>query len=176
VRKDLLRLETFESVAREALFLHSSVPGEDPRRDSNMEFPQKLRGCASQTSWVCLPYHRFDFIETCCVNIKRVEFGWPRAFLRGTYLMLTAFLAARKTHEIMAMMLLGQVFASLDETDSGLDIDALQFGSAPRNGGGVTRVPLWERSFISRYRHYQRLLDFIIPVTVQMSSRLVAFR
>ena len=63
----------------------------------------------------------------------------------------------KKRNEIMQMMLLEPKLAILDETDSGLDIDALQVVA---NGVNALRSP--ERSFIV-VTHYQRLLDYIVP-------------
>jgi Fe-S cluster assembly ATP-binding protein len=63
----------------------------------------------------------------------------------------------KKRNEIMQMMLLEPSLCILDETDSGLDIDALQVVA---NGVNAMRSP--ERSFIV-VTHYQRLLDYIVP-------------
>ncbi len=53
----------------------------------------------------------------------------------------------------------------LDETDSGLDIDALKVVSE-----GVNRLRSPERSFLV-ITHYQRLLDYIVPDIVHVLSR-----
>ncbi len=53
----------------------------------------------------------------------------------------------------------------LDETDSGLDIDALRIVSE-----GVNRLRAKDRSFLV-ITHYQRLLDHIVPVTVHVMSK-----
>jgi Fe-S cluster assembly ATP-binding protein len=53
----------------------------------------------------------------------------------------------------------------LDETDSGLDIDALRIVSE-----GVNRLRSPERSFIV-ITHYQRLLDYIVPDVVHVLSK-----
>ena len=63
----------------------------------------------------------------------------------------------KKRNEIMQMMLLEPSLCILDETDSGLDIDALQVVAS-----GVNAMRSSERSFIV-VTHYQRLLDFIVP-------------
>jgi len=63
----------------------------------------------------------------------------------------------KKRNEIMQMMLLQPSLAILDETDSGLDIDALQVVA---DGVNALRSP--ERSFIV-VTHYQRLLNYIEP-------------
>jgi Fe-S cluster assembly ATP-binding protein len=75
----------------------------------------------------------------------------------------------KKRNEILQMMLLEPALAVLDETDSGLDIDALQVVAA-----GVNSMRSAERSFIV-VTHYQRLLDFIVPdfVHVLAGGRIV---
>jgi Fe-S cluster assembly ATP-binding protein len=75
----------------------------------------------------------------------------------------------KKRNEIMQMMLLEPSLCILDETDSGLDIDALQVVA---NGVNEMRSP--DRSFIV-VTHYQRLLDYIVPdyVHVLANGRIV---
>jgi len=63
----------------------------------------------------------------------------------------------KKRNEIFQMAMLEPTLAILDETDSGLDIDALRIVA---NGVNTLRSP--ERSFII-ITHYQRLLDHIVP-------------
>jgi Fe-S cluster assembly ATP-binding protein len=67
------------------------------------------------------------------------------------------------------MAMLDPKLAILDETDSGLDIDALRIVA---NGVNAMRSP--ERSFVV-ITHYQRLLDFIVPdfVHVLYKGRIV---
>ncbi len=63
----------------------------------------------------------------------------------------------KKRFEILQMSLLEPELAILDETDSGLDIDALRIV-----GNGVTGLRSNERSMLV-ITHYQRLLDYIVP-------------
>ena len=63
----------------------------------------------------------------------------------------------KKRNEILQMLVLEPRLAILDETDSGLDIDALKIVA---NGVNTLRSP--ERSLVL-VTHYQRLLDYIIP-------------
>jgi Fe-S cluster assembly ATP-binding protein len=63
----------------------------------------------------------------------------------------------KKRNELMQMMLLEPQLCILDETDSGLDIDALQVVAE-----GVNSMRDENRSFIV-VTHYQRLLDYIVP-------------
>ncbi len=71
----------------------------------------------------------------------------------------------KKRIEILQMSMLKPRFAVLDETDSGLDIDALRIVS---EGVNALRDP--ERSFLV-ITHYQRLLDHITPDVVHIMSR-----
>lgn len=75
----------------------------------------------------------------------------------------------KKRNEIFQMAVLEPRLCVLDETDSGLDIDALQ---TVANGVNALRSP--ERSFVV-VTHYQRLLNYIVPdfVHVMMEGRLV---
>jgi Fe-S cluster assembly ATP-binding protein len=63
----------------------------------------------------------------------------------------------KKRNEILQMLVLEPRLAILDETDSGLDIDALKVVA---NGVNTLRSP--ERSLVL-VTHYQRLLDYIVP-------------
>ncbi|GIK78955.1 MAG: ABC transporter ATP-binding protein [Alphaproteobacteria bacterium] len=71
----------------------------------------------------------------------------------------------KKRNEILQMAMLEPRLAVLDETDSGLDIDALKIVSE-----GVNRLRSPERAFIV-ITHYQRLLDYIVPDVVHVLSR-----
>ena len=71
----------------------------------------------------------------------------------------------KKRNEILQMAILQPRLAVLDETDSGLDIDALKTVS---EGVNALRSP--ERSMIV-ITHYQRLLDYIVPDVVHVLAR-----
>ena len=75
----------------------------------------------------------------------------------------------KKRNEILQMAMLEPKLAILDETDSGLDIDALRIVA---QGVNAMRSP--ERAFIV-ITHYQRLLDYIVPdfVHVLVDGRIV---
>lgn len=70
----------------------------------------------------------------------------------------------KKRNEVLQMAMLEPSFAILDETDSGLDIDALKVVS---EGVNALRGP--ERSFLV-ITHYQRLLDYIVPDVVHVMA------
>jgi Fe-S cluster assembly ATP-binding protein len=76
----------------------------------------------------------------------------------------------KKRNEIFHMAVLEPRLAILDETDSGLDIDALKIVAA---GVNAMRTP--ERAFIV-VTHYQRLLDYIVPDFVHVLSDGVLVR
>jgi Fe-S cluster assembly ATP-binding protein len=75
----------------------------------------------------------------------------------------------KKRNEIFQMAMLEPKLAVLDETDSGLDIDALRIVS-----NGVNKLRNSENSFLV-ITHYQRLLNYIIPdfVHVMFDGRIV---
>jgi Fe-S cluster assembly ATP-binding protein len=75
----------------------------------------------------------------------------------------------KKRNEILQMLMLNPKYAILDETDSGLDIDALKIVS-----NGVNSARNSERGFLV-ITHYQRLLDYIVPdvVHVLLHGRIV---
>ena len=75
----------------------------------------------------------------------------------------------KKRNEIFQMAVLDPIFSILDETDSGLDIDALQVVAA-----GVNALRSKERSMLV-ITHYQRLLNHIVPdfVHVLFDGRIV---
>src|SRR5690606_20431163 len=75
----------------------------------------------------------------------------------------------KKRNEIFQLALLQPLFAVLDETDSGLDIDALRIVS-----DGVNALRDGKRAFLV-ITHYQRLLDYIVPdyVHVLVDGRIV---
>ena len=75
----------------------------------------------------------------------------------------------KKRHEILQMAVLEPTLAILDETDSGLDIDALQIVA-----NGVNMLRSQERAMVI-ITHYQRLLRYIVPdyVHVLFDGRLV---
>jgi Fe-S cluster assembly ATP-binding protein len=70
----------------------------------------------------------------------------------------------KKRHEILQMAVLEPKLAILDETDSGLDIDALRIVA-----DGVNRLHDEHKSVVV-VTHYQRLLDYIVPDFVHVLS------
>ena len=71
----------------------------------------------------------------------------------------------KKRNEILQMAVLEPRLCVLDETDSGLDIDALKIVA-----DGVNRLRSPERAFVV-ITHYQRLLNYIVPDVVHVLSK-----
>ena len=70
----------------------------------------------------------------------------------------------KKRMEIFQMMMLEPSFIVMDETDSGLDVDALRIVA-----DGVNKLRSPERGILI-ITHYQRLLDYIVPDRVHVLS------
>ena len=148
---DLLDLEA-EERARAGLFLAFQYPVEIPGV-SNLEFlkaavdaHREARGEEAVSSK--------DFLKLAREACKKVNL--PAEFLkRGVNEGFSG--GEKKRNEIMQMMLLEPALCILDETDSGLDIDALQVVAE-----GVNSQRSDMRSFVV-VTHYQRLLDYIKP-------------
>ncbi|WP_409419174.1 Fe-S cluster assembly ATPase SufC [Marinomonas sp. RS-M-Aa-14] len=156
--EDLLEMET-EDRARAGLFLAFQYPVEIPGV-SNLEFlkasvdaQRQARGEDAITS--------ADFLKEAKAACKQVNL--PVAFLkRGVNEGFSG--GEKKRNELMQMLLLKPKLCILDETDSGLDIDALQIVAE-----GVNSQRSADRSFIV-VTHYQRLLDYIKPDFVHVLS------
>ena len=71
----------------------------------------------------------------------------------------------KKRNEVLQMLVLEPKLAVLDETDSGLDIDALKVVAA-----GVNSLRAPQRSFVL-VTHYQRLLEYVVPDFVHVLVR-----
>jgi Fe-S cluster assembly ATP-binding protein len=161
--RDLLALPT-EVRAREGVFLAMQYPIEIPGV-SNAYF---LRAGLNE-----IRAHRglpeldaMDFLQVLREKLKIVEMDqslMQRAVNQG-------FSGGeKKRNEILQMAVLEPKLAILDETDSGLDIDALRIVA-----GGVERLRSPERAMIL-VTHYQRLLNYITPdfVHVLAGGRIV---
>lgn len=144
--KDLLAME-IEERAREGVFLAFQYPVEIPGV-SNMEF-LKASVDARRRHQGLPELSSFDFMKLARETSKRVDLD--QAFLkRGVNEGFSG--GEKKRNEIMQMMLLEPALCILDETDSGLDIDALQVVAA-----GVNAMRDGQRSFIVVTRGYSWL-------------------
>ncbi len=148
---DLLALST-EERAREGLFLAFQYPVEIPGVN-NMYFlraalnaQRKYRGEPEMNS--------SEFLKLVRTKIKQMNM---RDDLLRRPVNEGFSGGEKKRNEIFQMSILEPKLAILDETDSGLDIDALKIVS-----DGVNQLRNSERSFII-ITHYQRLLDYIVP-------------
>jgi Fe-S cluster assembly ATP-binding protein len=107
------------------------------------------------------PYDAADFLTLIKSKIKEV--GLDQSFLHRA--LNEGFSGGeKKRNEVLQMLMLEPCFAILDETDSGLDIDALQMVSRC-----VNSLRSSERSFLI-VTHYQRLLDYIRPDVVHVMA------
>lgn len=141
-----------EERASSGLFLAFQYPVEIPGV-SNMEFMKESVN-ATREQRKEEPLSATEFLKMAKEACKQVQL--PLDFLkRGVNEGFSG--GEKKRNEIMQMILLKPSLCILDESDSGLDIDALQVVA---NGVNSQRDP--QRSFII-ITHYQRLLDFIKP-------------
>jgi Fe-S cluster assembly ATP-binding protein len=161
--KDLLDMPA-EIRAREGLFLAFQYPVEIPGV-SNMNFLKAAVGEIRKHKGLD-PLSAKDFLKMVKEKSSLVELDGQltnRAVNEG-------FSGGeKKRNEIFQMAMLEPKLAVLDETDSGLDIDALRIVA---NGVNALRSP--DRSFVV-ITHYQRLLDYIVPdfVHVLYKGRIV---
>jgi Fe-S cluster assembly ATP-binding protein len=102
-----------------------------------------------------------DFLDVLEQKLKVVEWG-PEIMSRAVNSGFSG--GEKKRNEILQMAVLEPRLAILDETDSGLDIDALRIVA-----GGVNRLRHPERATIV-VTHYQRLLNYIVPDHVHVLS------
>jgi Fe-S cluster assembly ATP-binding protein len=148
-----------EERAREGLFLAFQYPVEIPGV-SNLEF-LKTSLDSVRAHQGKEPLDAVNFLKLAREKCKAVNLD--QAFLkRGVNEGFSG--GEKKRNEIMQMMLLEPKLAILDETDSGLDIDALQVVAK-----GVNASRGSDKSFII-VTHYQRLLDYIVPDFVHVLS------
>ncbi|MFN4931397.1 MAG: Fe-S cluster assembly ATPase SufC [Bacteroidota bacterium] len=161
--KDLLEMSP-EDRAREGLFLAFQYPVEIPGV-SNINFLKTAIAEIRQYKGLP-PLEAKDFLKLVKDKQAMVELQGSLAnrsvnegFSGGE----------KKRNEIFQMAMLEPSLAILDETDSGLDIDALRIVA-----GGVNKLRSSNRSFIV-ITHYQRLLDYIVPdfVHVMYNGQIV---
>jgi Fe-S cluster assembly ATP-binding protein len=161
--KDLLEMAP-EDRAREGIFLAFQYPVEIPGV-GNLYF---LRAALN-----AVRKHRgleeidaIDFLQLSKEKMKLVELSQD---LANRFVNQGFSGGEKKRNEIFQMAVLEPRLAILDETDSGLDIDALRIVA---NGINALRSP--DRSYVM-ITHYQRLLDYVVPdkVHVLADGRIV---
>jgi Fe-S cluster assembly ATP-binding protein len=156
--KDLLDMEP-EERAQAGVFLAFQYPVEIPGV-SNAYFLraayneiQKARGLEEVDS--------MDFLDLLEEKLKIVEWG-PEIMSRAVNSGFSG--GEKKRNEILQMAVLQPRLAVLDETDSGLDIDALRIVA-----GGVNALRRPDSATVL-VTHYQRLLNYIVPDHVHVLS------
>ena len=157
--RDLLALMP-EERARAGIFLAFQYPVEVPGVASAtflktaVNAVRKARGEKE--------YDAFEFLKLA--KAKREALGISEEMMKRP-LNVGFSGGEKKRNEVMQMMLLEPKFMVLDETDSGLDVDALRVVAA-----GVNSLRGADRSMLV-ITHYQRLLDYITPDVVHILSR-----
>jgi Fe-S cluster assembly ATP-binding protein len=156
--QDLLAMEP-EDRARAGIFLAFQYPVEIPGV-SNVYFLKAALNAARKQRGL-EEMDAMDFLTLIREKMKFVEMD--ESFLQRA--VNEGFSGGeKKRNEIFQMAVLEPRLAILDETDSGLDIDALKIVA---NGVNLLRSP--ERASIV-VTHYQRLLDYIVPDRVHVLS------
>lgn len=161
--KNLLDLSP-EDRAREGLFLAFQYPIEIPGV-SNINFLKtalnEIRAYHGKE-----PIEAKDFLALVKEKQKLVELD---AKLTNRSVNEGFSGGEKKRNEIFQMAMLEPKFAILDETDSGLDIDALRIVA-----NGVNKLKSKDNAFVV-ITHYQRLLDYIVPdfVHILYNGRIV---
>ncbi len=161
--ENLLELET-EERAREGTFLAFQYPVEIPGV-SNLQFLRTAVN-AMRTHRGEAEMNAAEFMKLAKEVSKQVDLD-PAFLKRGVNEGFSG--GEKKRNEILQALLLRPKLAILDETDSGLDIDALKVVS-----DGVNALRAEDRA-IMMVTHYQRLLNHIVPdyVHVLASGRII---
>jgi len=161
--QDLLEMEP-EERARAGVFLAFQYPVEIPGV-SNAYFLRaalnEIRKARGEEE-----IDPLDFMDLVEERLKLVEWG-PEIMSRAVNAGFSG--GEKKRNEILQMAVLEPRLAILDETDSGLDIDALRIVAG---GGNKLRRPDSATIVVT---HYQRLLNYIVPdhVHVLAAGRIV---
>jgi Fe-S cluster assembly ATP-binding protein len=157
--KDLLEMEP-EERARDGVFLAFQYPVEIP--GVNNAYLLKAALNAVRAARGEPEIDAIDFLKL--VRSKMSLMQMDQSFLnRGVNEGFSG--GEKKRNEILQMAVLEPALCLLDETDSGLDIDALKVVA-----GGVNSLRSPDRAIVM-VTHYQRLLDYIEPDAVHVLSR-----
>ena len=149
--KDLLALAP-EERAREGLFLAFQYPVEIPGVNNTYFLKAAVNAVRRHRGLEELD--AADFLTHAKKEMKRLEMD-PKFLERAVNVGFSG--GEKKRNEILQMALLEPRLAILDETDSGLDIDALRIVA-----NGVNALRRADRAVLL-VTHYQRLLDYIVP-------------
>ncbi|MBB3045942.1 Fe-S cluster assembly ATP-binding protein [Litorivivens lipolytica] len=156
--KNLLDMD-IEERSREGLFLAFQYPVEIPGV-SNMEFLKTAVDAVREHRGM-EPIDSVQFMKLAREKCKAVNLD-DQFLKRGVNEGFSG--GEKKRNELMQMMLLEPKLCIMDETDSGLDIDALQVVAE-----GVNAMRSEDRAIVL-VTHYQRLLDYIKPDFVHVLS------
>jgi len=156
--KDLLGLSA-EQRAKDGIFLAFQYPVEIPGVPNGQLLKAALNAQRSERGLQELD--AMDFMERVAEKLALLEMS-DEMLLRNVNEGFSG--GEKKRNEILQMMVLEPALALLDETDSGLDIDAMKVIA---NGVNALRSP--ERAMVL-VTHYQRLLNHIVPDYVHVLS------
>jgi Fe-S cluster assembly ATP-binding protein len=155
---DLLELAA-DARARSGVFLAFQYPVEIPGVN-NMYFLRSALNAARSAKGEA-ELDAAQFLKTVKQKLKLLDIG-DDLLHRAVNVGFSG--GEKKRNEIFQMAMLEPTLAILDETDSGLDIDALRVVS-----NGVNRLRDPARAIVM-ITHYQRLLDYIVPDVVHVLS------
>ncbi len=149
--KDLFKLET-EERAHKGIFLAFQYPLEIPGVNTNMFLKTSLNAIKKARGEKELD--AIEFLNLVKKKAKELKFDEEKL---NRQLNVGFSGGEKKKNEILQMSILNPKLSILDETDSGLDIDALRVVA-----DGVNSLRKKNNSFLI-ITHYQRLLDYIKP-------------
>lgn len=161
--KDLLELEADER-AQQGIFMAFQYPVEIPGVNNSYFLKAALNSIRKAHGEPELD--AIDFLKLIREKAELLELD-PEMLKRGVNVGFSG--GEKKRNEILQMAVLDPKLALLDETDSGLDIDALRVVA-----GAVNKLRNEKRAIIL-VTHYQRLLNYIVPdvVHVMVDGKIV---
>jgi Fe-S cluster assembly ATP-binding protein len=157
--RDLLALAADER-ARQGVFLAFQYPVEIPGVN-NMYFLRAALNAVRRHRGE-LDLDAGQFLKAVRAKLKELEIG-DDLLQRGVNVGFSG--GEKKRNEIFQMAMLEPKLALLDETDSGLDIDALRLVAA-----GINKLRSPQRAIVL-ITHYQRLLDYVEPDHIHVLSQ-----
>jgi Fe-S cluster assembly ATP-binding protein len=157
--QDLLAMAP-EERARAGIFLAFQYPVEIPGVP-NATFLKSAVNAVRQARGE-KPFDAMEFLKRAKEKLGGLEMD-PSFLSRALNVGFSG--GEKKRNEVFQMAMLEPALAILDETDSGLDIDALRIVAE-----GVNALRSAERGFLV-ITHYQRLLDYIVPDKVHVLSK-----
>jgi Fe-S cluster assembly ATP-binding protein len=157
--QDLSKMDP-EIRAREGVFVAFQYPVEIPGVSNNYFLKASLNAIREHRGEPPL-----DAMEFLTLSQEKMDLVEMRSDLMNRAINVGFSGGEKKRNEVLQMLLLEPRLCILDETDSGLDIDALRVIA-----GGVNSLRSPDRSMLL-ITHYQRLLDYIVPDRVHVLSK-----